>query len=175
MSTGPQLELVPPAAPRERNWLAVAVATAVVLAVAAGLVLIFSHGKSEPSFTPLNAAVDPYAKSLEMSRQEMSESANLAGSKVTYIDGHIANLGNRTVSGITVQVLFHNAVHEVAQNETLPIKIIRTREPYVDVEALAVAPIKPDAGADFRLVFDTVSQDWDGAYPEIRIIHVETK
>ncbi len=29
----------------------------------------------------------------------MSESANLAGGKVTYIDGHITNSGNKTVLG----------------------------------------------------------------------------
>ena len=62
----------------------------------------------------------------------MSESTNLAGGKVTYLDGHIANTGPRTVTGITVQVLFRDFAHEVTQNETQPLKLIRTREPYVD-------------------------------------------
>ena len=54
----------------------------------------------------------------------MSESSNLAGGKVTYIDGHITNSGSKTVTGISVQVLFRNAANEVAQNETQPLKWI---------------------------------------------------
>ena len=33
----------------------------------------------------------------------------------------------------------------------------------------------PATSSDFRLIFDAVSPDWDGAYPEIRILRVETK
>jgi hypothetical protein len=105
----------------------------------------------------------------------MSESGNLAGGKVTYLDGHIANTGGRTVTAITVQVLFRTYAHEVAQNETQPLKLIRMREPYIDVEPVSAAPLKPAAEQDFRLIFDAVSPDWDGAFPEIRILHVETK
>jgi hypothetical protein len=105
----------------------------------------------------------------------MSESGNLAGGKVTYLDGQIANTGARTVTGVTVQVLFRSFAHEVAQNETQPIKLIRMRDPYIDVEPLSAAPLKPGDQHDFRLIFDAVSPDWDGAYPEIRILHVDTK
>jgi hypothetical protein len=173
VSTGPQL--VRPDAPSERNWLPLAVAAAVVLALAAGLVLILSRGKSAPQVTPISASADPYAASLPITKLVMSESANLAGGKVTYLDGHIANQGNRTVTGITVQVLFRNVAHEVAQNETQPLKFIRMREPYIDVEPVSAAPLKPGGEQDFRLIFDAVSDDWDGAYPEVRILRVDSK
>jgi hypothetical protein len=105
----------------------------------------------------------------------MSESANLAGGKVTYLDGHIANQGNRTVTSIAVQVLFRNAAHEVAQNETQPLKLIRMSQPYIDIEPVSAAPLKPGDEHDFRLIFDAVSPDWDGAYPDLRIVRVESK
>ena len=105
----------------------------------------------------------------------MSESSNLVGGKVTYLDGHIANTGNRTVTGITVQVLFRNVAQEVAQNESQPMKFIRIREPYIDVEPVSAAPLKPGAERDFRLIFDAVTPDWDGAYPQIRLLHVQTQ
>jgi hypothetical protein len=105
----------------------------------------------------------------------MSESANLAGGKVTYLDGHIANKGNRTVNGITVQILFRNIAHEVAQNETQSLKLIRMRDPYIDVEPVSAAPLTPGGEQDFRLIFDAVSPDWDGAFPELRIIRVDAK
>ena len=79
---------------------------------------------------------------------------NLAGGKVTYIDGHITNCGNKTVTGISVQVLFRNAANEVAQNETQAMKWIRTRDPYIDLEPVSAAPLKPGEGRDFRLIFD---------------------
>ena len=74
-----------------------------------------------------------------------------------------------------MQVLFRTFAHEVAQNETQPLKLIRTREPYIDVEPVSAAPLKPGGEQDFRLIFDKVSPDWDGAYPEVRVIHVDTR
>jgi len=183
VSTGPQL--VPSAAPtptptpssdtRERNWLPLGLAAAVVLVVAAVAILVLEHGKTLPRVTPISAPTDPYAASLPITGLAMSESANLAGGKVTYLDGHIANKGACTVTGITVQVLFRTLAHEVAQNETQPLKLIRMRQPYIDVEPVSAAPLKPGDEHDFRLIFDSVHPDWDGAYPEIRVIRVETK
>ena len=177
MSTGP--ELVPSPKKEERNWLPVVVAAAVVLSVAAVAILSLehknAHSKSATVVTPISAPLDPYAGSLSLTRLAMSESGNLAGGKVTYLDGQIANTGARTVTAVTVQVLFRDFAHEVAQNETQPLKLIRVREPYIDVEPVSAAPLKPGGEQDFRLIFDAVSPDWDGAYPEIRILHVETK
>ena len=177
MSTGPQL--VPsasrPAEAQERNWLPLAIAAAVVIVVAAVAILVLEHGKPKATVTPISATPDAYAASLPLTGLAMSESSNLAGGKVTYVDGHIANHGNRTVTGVTVQVLFRTFAHEVAQNDTQPLKIVRTREPYVDLEAVSAAPLAPGGEADFRLIFDAVNPDWDGAYPEIRVIRVDTK
>lgn len=139
------------------------------------MVLVLEHGKSVVKVTPISAAPDAYASNLPVTRLAMSESANLAGGKVTYLDGHIANNGPRTVTGITVQVLFRTFAHEVTQNETQPLKLIRMRQPYIDIEPVSAAPLKPGDERDFRLIFDAVSPDWDGAYPEVRIIHVEAR
>jgi Protein of unknown function (DUF2393) len=177
VSTGPQL--VPSATrsaePRERNWLPLAIATVVVVVVAAVAVFVMEHGRPRATVTPISAAPDAYAANLPITGLAMSESSNLAGGKVTYLDGHIANTGARTVTGITVQVLFRTFVHEVAQNETQPLKLIRIREPYIDLEPVSAAPLAPGAEADFRLIFDAVNPDWDGAYPEIRVLRVDTK
>jgi Protein of unknown function (DUF2393) len=173
VNTGPQL--IRPEAPAERNWLPLAVAAAIVIAVVAGAFLILGRGKTGTTVTPISASTDPYAANLVISNIAMSQSTSLSGGQVTYLDGHIANRGNKTVTGITVQVLFRDPAHEVAQNETQPLKIIRTRDPYIDVEPLSSAPLKPGDQADFRLIFDTLAQDWDGAYPEIRIVHVDAK
>lgn len=173
MSAGPQF--VPPAETRERNWLPLAVAAAVVVVIAAVAVLVLQHGKSAAKATPISAAPDPYAVNLPLTNLAMSESGNLAGGKLTYVDGHIANKGARVVSGVTVQVLFRNFAHEIVQNDTQSLKIIRMREPYIDVQPVSASPLQPGAQQDFRLIFDAVSSEWDGAYPELRIVRVETR
>ena len=152
-----------------------AIAAAAVLLVAAVVGVAWQHGRPAATVAPVSAPADPYAADLPITGLQMSESANLAGGKVTYLDGHIANHGNRTVTGISVQVLFRNAAQEVAQNETQTLKIIRTRDPYVDLEPVSVAPLKPGAERDFRLIFDAVTPDWDGVYPQLRILHVQAE
>lgn len=174
MSTGPHLDFVPAPETRERNWLAVAIAAAVVLVVASVVTFVLQHGQKPATVTPVSAALDPYAANLPISGLTMSESSNLAGGKVTYVDGHIANKGSRTVTGITVQVLFRDMTHQIAQNDTQPLRLIRMREPYIDVEPVSAAPLKPGEERGFRLIFDTVSPDWDGDYPRIRILHVDS-
>ena len=173
MSTGPQL--VPPTEPRERNWIALAIAAGVIVVIAVVVVLMMERGKGATSVTPISAQPDPYSSSLPISEVKMSESSNLAGGKVTYIDGHIANNGTKMVTGILMQVLFRNVANEVAQNETQPLKWIRTRDPYVDLEPVSAAPLKPGEGRDFRLIFDAVTEGWNGVYPEMRIVHVDAK
>lgn len=158
---------------RQTNWLPLVIAVVLVAGVVAAA-LVMSGRKPTVSVTATTVGADPYATALPLTGLAMSESANLAGGKVTYLDGHIANIGDRTVTGVTVQVLFRNYNHEVAQNETLPLTLIRTREPYVDTESVSAAPLKPGARKDFRLIFDSLTADWTGEMPEIRILHVES-
>lgn len=152
-----------------------AIAAGVVILVVAVIIFVTSRNHNSSEVAPVTAAADPYAASLPVSNLAMSESANLAGGKVTYLDGHIANNGSKAVSGITVQVLFRNYAHEVAQNESQPMMLIRTREPYIDTQPISAAPLRPGDERDFRLSFDTVTPNWDGAYPEIRILRVQTQ
>jgi hypothetical protein len=172
VSTGPQL--IRPAETRERNWAPIAIAVAVVVAVVVVLAVL-GHEKGGPKAVPVSTPAAPYAANLPISNLVMSESSNLAGGKVTYVDGHIANNGSKTVTGVTAQILFRNIAHEVAQNETQQLKLIRTRDPYIDIQPVSAAPLKPGDERDFRLIFDAVTQDWDGVYPEIRIIAAEAK
>jgi hypothetical protein len=173
VSSGPQL--TPPAQPNERNWLPLAIAIAVVVIAGIIFYFVYSRGSGSPRVTPVNAPLDPYAANLHISGLAMSRSTNYIGAQITYVDGHIVNSGNRTVTGITAQVLFRDYTNIVTQNTTEKMQFIRTRTPYVDVEPVSAAPLKPGEGQDFRLIFDGVSSEWNGAYPEIRLIHVGTR
>ena len=153
------------------------IAAAVVIVV--GLVfLIVAGGRSHPDVTANNAgmaAPDPYAAKLSISGLQMSEATSFSGAKVTYIDGQIANTGDRTLNGITVQVGFHSDVGQFAQRIALPLNLIRTRQPYIDTQPVSAAPIEPGQTRDFRLIFDTVPADWNLQIPEIRVISTRSK
>jgi hypothetical protein len=143
-----------------------------VLVVVVFLVLAGRHKATTPTtIQPLA----PYAANLPISQLAMSESTSLSGGKSTFIDGHIKNTGNQTVTGITVQVLFRNNEAMPPQIETMPLSLIRTREPYIDTQPVSAAPLKPGDERDFRLIFESLPPNWNMQMPEIRIIQVNTK
>jgi Protein of unknown function (DUF2393) len=148
------------------------VAGLVVLAVIAGLLFATRRRPAPPNTVQPLAA---YAASLPLSQLAMSESTSLSGGKSTYIDGHIQNTGSQTVTGITVQVLFRNDEQMPPQLETLPLSLIRTREPYIDTQSVGASPLKPGDGRDFRLIFETIPANWNMQMPEVHIIQAETK
>jgi hypothetical protein len=148
------------------------VAGLAVLVVVVVLVLAGRHKATAPNTVQPLAA---YAASLPLSQLAMSESTSLSGGKSTFIDGHVQNTGSQTVSGITVQVIFRNDEAMPPQIDTLPLSLIRTREPYIDTQSVSSAPLKPGDERDFRLIFESIPANWNTQMPEIRIIQVETK
>lgn len=152
--------------------MAWAVAGLAVLVVVGVLMIMGRHKAAAPTtLQPLAA----YASSLPLSRLAMSESTSLSGGKSTFVDGHVQNTGSQTVTGITVQVLFRNEEAMPPQIETLPMALIRTREPYIDTQPVRAAPLKPGDERDFRLIFESIPTNWNNQMPEVRIIGVEAK
>jgi hypothetical protein len=137
-----------------------------------GGVLYAGRKKPAPAPSTLQPA-DAYAASLPLSQFAMSEAENLSGGKLTYLDGHVHNTGDRTVTGITVQVIFQNDLALTPQIDTVPLTLIRMKEPYIDTEAVAAAPLKPGDDREFRLTFESVPDNWNTQMPEVRIIGTE--
>jgi len=151
-------------------WGAAAV---IVLAILGGL-LLAGRNKAAPAPSTLQPA-DAYAASLPLSQFAMSESANLSGGKLTYLDGHVLNSGLRTVAGATVQVVFLNDEGLAPQIDTVPLTLIRTREPYIDTEDVGANPMKPGEAREFRLTFETVPDNWNTQMPEVRVIRTDLR
>jgi hypothetical protein len=163
-----------PKEPRSFPVAAVSIATVAVVILAAVLVLISrNHGTvSDPTkLQPLAA----YAPNLVTSGIEMSEAALPVGGKQTYIDGHIANKGPSTVTAITVQALFPNDMQMPPQMEMVPVQIVLSREPFVNLAQVSSAPIAPGGEADFRLIFEGINSSWNLKPPELHVVQVETK
>jgi hypothetical protein len=160
--------------PRSFPGTAVGIAALAVAILVAVIVMLGRRGTPPVLPTTLQPAA-AYADNLVVSDLQMSESTSLSGGKSTYVDGHIANHGAATVTGITVQVLFANDAGTPPQIETVPLNLIRTREPYIDTEPVSAAPLAPGGEADFRLIFENVSASWNLQPPAIRAIQITSR
>ena len=74
-----------------------------------------------------------------------------------------------------VQTLFANDEKLPPQVETGPMLLIRSRQPYIDTEAMSADPIPPGAKREFRLTFEAIGSNWNQALPEIHVISVGTR
>ena len=151
-------------------WITAALAVVAVVGF-----LIFS-GRNQRVVEPdtLQPA-DTYSVNLPLSNFAMSESTSVSGGKSTYLDGTIHNSGDRTVSGVTVQVIFNNDEGFHPAIRTLQLQLIRTREPYIDTEPVSAAPIKPGEDRQFRLIFEDVPENWNMQMPTVQIIHTKLR
>ncbi len=151
--------------------VAVGIAAAVVACLLLGVLLFSGRHKVGSLNQPL--PLDPYAAHLPLGSLAMSESTSLSGGKSTFLDGAITNDGPAFVTGVTVQVFFRNDENLPPHLETLPLSLIRTREPYVDTQPVAAAPLAPGATRPFRLIFESIPANWNTQMPELRIVRVE--
>jgi hypothetical protein len=163
-------------APREEpshRSLILGIVCFAVIAIIAGLFL--SRGKEVPPAKAANTLLpaDAYAKSLPLtfSDSAMSQSSSLSGQTSTFLDGHIKNTGTSTLTGATLQVVFRNDVGLAPTVESLPLSLIRTRQPYVDTEPVSAEPIKSGQEADFRLIFESIPENWNQQMPEVSVVH----
>jgi hypothetical protein len=147
---------------------------ALVVLVVAGALVFAGRKKPAPPPSTLQPA-DAYAASLPLSQLAMSESTSLSGGKLTYLDGHVGNPGNRTVAGVTVQVVFQNDEQLAPQIETLPLTLIRMKDPYIDTEPVGANPIKPGDDREFRLTFESIPDNWNTQMPEVRVIQTDLR
>ncbi len=160
----PQIE------PEKGRWIPVAIGAA-ILALIVGGVLIF--GRPKPQAGP--PATDPYSEYLQVGDLKLSAAENFVGASVSYLDGKIANVGTKTVTGITVEVTFRNSMGEVVQTEQHQLMLYHTgMAGFPDIAPLNKVPLTPNTTRDFRLTFEHISADWNQGYPELRFTKVTT-
>jgi len=166
----------PPPDPSSRKTVAVTIAAVLIVIVGVALLLSRPHGggaktgnANEP--TPLAA----YAVDLPLSNGHMSTASVPAGGDLYYIEGTVRNTGTKTVTGATVELIFRDSLGKIAQRDTEPLKVVIATEPAVDTTDLAHAPLAPGISRDFQITIEHVSAEWNGQYPELRVIGVETQ
>ena len=154
---------------RDSSRIIIAAAVGVVLLLAIIVALVM---RTE---TKTAAGPPPYASNLKLSDFKMSAAENFVGATVSYIDGTITNSGDKTVTHVMIEVDFKDDMSQIAQRETVPLKVLKTGGPYPEAVDLGVSPLAPGQTQPFRLTFETISAQWNHQYPELRITDVTLK
>jgi hypothetical protein len=168
----------PQTEPSRGPWLGLGIGAVIICAIIAYLIV---SSRSSPTrySTPItiaqSAQQDPYARQLEISDVKMAQAQNILGGTMTYLEAKIANKGDKTVVGATIEVTFKNSLGQVVQRESQPLMIITQREPAMDIVAVNNSPLKLGDTKDLQLTFEHISADWNRQYPELRVTTVVTK
>ncbi|MGA3088527.1 MAG: DUF2393 family protein [Terriglobales bacterium] len=139
----------------------------VIVGIVVGiLALLFRSEQKKPTPPPA------YAAYLKFSDLKTSAAQNFVGATVNYLDGAIANTGDRTVTHAMVQVTFKDDMGQTAQREELPMRVLRSGGPYEEAVDLNLSPLAPGENKPFRLTFENISAQWNHAYPDLQITQV---
>jgi len=146
----------------------IVIAVVVVIAVAVIFAFLLRSQPKTASGPP------PYAN-LKLSNLKMSAAENFVGATVSYVDGTIANTGDKTVTHVTVEVKFKDDMGQLAQREVIPMQVLKTDGPYPEAVDFSVSPLGPGQSKLFRLTFEGISSQWNHQYPDIQIVDVTLK
>jgi len=117
----------------------------------------------------------PYAANIKFSDLKMSAAENFVGATVNYLDGTVSNAGNQMVTHVMVEVTFKDSMAQLAQRETVPLRVLQASGPYPDAVDLSASPLAPGQSKPFRLTFEGISSQWNHEYPELKVVDVTTK
>jgi hypothetical protein len=154
---------------RETNWRAIGIAIGIVVVIVAVLFLVSRSQQKASSGPP------PYAANITFSDLKMSAAENFVGATVSYVDGTVTNMGSQTVTHVVAEVTFRDSMAQLAQRESVPLRVLQTQGPYPDAVDLNVSPLAPGQAKPFRLTFEGISAQWNHEYPNIKVTDVTVK
>ncbi len=166
---GGLIQPTPVAEERDSRWRTIAIAVAVVIAFAVIVALLLRSQPKNASGPP------PYATNLKLSELKMSAAENFVGATVSYVDGTVANSGDKTVTHVMVEVKFKDDMGQIAQREEIPLQVLKTTGPYPEAVDFSVSPLGPGQSKTFRLTFESISAQWNRQYPDIQVTDVAVK
>jgi hypothetical protein len=143
-------------------------------AIAVVLALVYALSRSSGHNAGVRS-VPEYASNLQVQDLHLSTAENFVGGRVTYVEGKLANTGNKSVTGAQVETVFRNTLGEVVDRQEQPVRVEASPLGHPDWVSLGAVPLGPGQMANFRLAFEHISADWNQGYPELNFTLVETK
>jgi hypothetical protein len=147
----------------------IVIAVVVVMGIAVVVALLLRSQPKSASGPPA------YAANLKLSDLRMSAAENFVGATVSYVDGTVTNSGGKTVTHVMVEVKFKDDLGQIAQREHIPLQALKTTGPYPEAVDFSVSPLGPGQSTTFRLTFESISAQWNHAYPDIQVTDVAVK
>jgi Protein of unknown function (DUF2393) len=154
---------------RDHSRRTIVIAVVAVMAVMLGIALFFREPPKVARTT------SPYAANLKFSDFKMSAEENFVGATVSYMEGTVTNSGNQTVTSAVLEVTFKDELGQVAQQENVALRLLKTSGPYPEAVDLAAVPLAPQQSQPYRLSFDSISKQWNHRYPDIKVVDLTTK
>jgi len=147
-------------APQERGpspFFKIAAVSAVILAalVAALVIVLESRARRVVTATPPAAEERAYFQQIEFTGAKMSAAENLLGHTVVYLDAHVTNKGQKSITRLETQLEFVDVFNQVVLRETAT--------PVTDQSK----PLGPGETRVFRVTFDHMPADWNQGPPRI--------
>ena len=159
-----------PTSPEQESSLRPVLIGVFIVAVVVTILVLVLRSQVKPPTPP-----PPYAANLKFSELKASAAQNFVGATVSYLDGTVTNTGNQTVIHAVVQVTFKDDMGQTTQKEDVALRVLRTDGPYDEAVDLNLSPLAPGQSKLFRLTFESISMQWNHAYPDMAIVDVRTR
>jgi hypothetical protein len=159
-----------PTVEREESALRPVLVGVVIVGVVVGLIVLVFRAERPKTVEP-----PAYAANLKFSDLKVSAAQNFVGATVSYLDGAVTNTAEKTVIHAAVQITFKDDMGQVVQREEMPLHVLRTGGPYDEAVDLSASPLAPGQTKPFRLTFESISAQWNHAYPDLRITEVRVR
>ncbi len=147
----------------EKRFAVSPAAVVIALAVLAGLAafgyLTFGPKPGPPPPLVLTQEAKGYLGNLKLSDVQPQTSESYVGKSLFEIMGKITNAGNRTLSNVTVNCVFHDYYGKEITREFATV-VGKT------------GPLGPRATKPFRLAFDDVPDNWNQQMPVLVIAQI---
>jgi hypothetical protein len=132
----------------------------IVAILVAVIVLVVKHTRTAPVAEvklPYGAAEQAYSDRIHFDDIKLAHAANFLNQDFTYVAGTIANMGDKDIKAIQVQIEFRNTLNQV---------VLRENESLIPPDA---EPIPAGQRRDFQVTLEHLSEEWNHQYPSIHV------
>ena len=132
----------------------------IVAILVAVIVLVVKHTRTAPVAEvklPYGAAEQAYSDRIHFDDIKLAHATNFLNQDFTYVAGTVANMGDKDIKAIQVQIEFRNTLNQV---------VLRENESLSPPDA---EPIPAGQRRDFQVTLEHLSEEWNHQYPSIRV------
>ena len=140
--------------------LGIAVGLLVVLGVLSAVFFLGSRPDAPPA-PPPSPEDAAYVRQLQLSDLHLSAEKNFLGQQIVYLDGKIANQGNKTLRHLKLRLFFRDYYNKVVLQEEQPLL------------AETATPLGAGQTRDFQLRFDSLPDAWNRQIPQFQIVSLQ--